>query len=124
MPKNFQGFLVVIYNVNEASRFKKEFFTSNATMDVPASGIILTSNSFDETERRKQKFTSNDAQNYFDFPLPLDTFIINKQNYLTRVYLVKNSFMQEYKKEYDSIYGLQNKMDEAKKILLTKLTKE
>lgn len=120
LPHNYRGYVILIYGVDNASKLKTPFYSNKIKLNVPASGIILTSSFpndnysdpaifLDSTIGKIQKLSASLKR--YDLPLSSDTLKCGDKNYLYDIWIIKDK--PNWSAKEDTINRLDLKFIEA-----------
>jgi hypothetical protein len=129
LPKNYQGHVLVLYNVEGQPALPTRFISNKVKVTVPPSGVVLTSSlPLNDKFYHDGTFTEdgkdiNDLKGAYrrhDLPLTGDTLICNGRKYYFDIWIIKEE--QNWSLRDDTLYKLNDKLQIACDIINGKAT--
>lgn len=120
LPHKFRGNIVIVYGVDNAPKLNKPFYSNKIKLNVPPSGIILTSSAPDNSYSRPANFLDSTLGEIEKLPIQLrryglphssDTLICNYGKYFTEIWTI--NIEPAWSIRDDSVNKLDLKLQEA-----------
>jgi hypothetical protein len=104
IPTNFNGFVLIIYGVQNSPKLTIPFYSNKVKLNIPESGIISTSSDINDI-----KITRVSDDKTYNSPYQNDSVVCNGKKYAAEIWLVKHSPIKEQALE-DSIFALKERL--------------